>query len=73
MVTTTNGTANAIVWWIAAEGDGKIHGFDGDTGAVVFGGGADALSGVARFSTPIAVNGRLFAATSSSVAAFTMN
>jgi hypothetical protein len=39
----------------------------------VFGGGADALSGVARFSTPIAVNGRLFAATSSSVAAFTMN
>jgi hypothetical protein len=73
MVTTTDGTADAVVWWIAAGGDDKIHGFDGDTGAIVFDGGSDVLSNVARFSTPIAAKGRLFAATASSVVAFTTN
>ena len=41
-VTTTDGTNNAIVWVVGAQGDGKLHGYDGDTGAVVYpGGGRD--------------------------------
>jgi len=70
---TSSGTGDTIVWWVAAEGDGLLRGFDGDTGALIYGGGTDALSGLARNSTPIAVKGRIFLATSSSVVAFTMN
>ena len=29
-------TNNAIVWVVGAEGDNKLHGYDGDTGDVVF-------------------------------------
>jgi len=70
---TQSGAGDTIVWWVGAEGDSLLHGFDGDTGAVVFGGGSDALPSVARFSTPIAAKGRIFVATTSSVVAFTMN
>ena len=35
-VTTTDGTNNAIVWVVGAEGDNKLHGYNGDTGAVIF-------------------------------------
>ncbi len=73
MVTTTDGHANAIVWSVGAEGDERLHGFDGDTGQVVFGGGSanDALGNVARFQTPILGAGRLFVATRAGVKAFT--
>jgi hypothetical protein len=42
-VTSTDGTNNAIVWGIGSEGDQRLHGFDGDTGAVVFSGGGPNL------------------------------
>jgi hypothetical protein len=72
MVTTTDGKADAIVWSVGAEGDGRLHGFDGDTGEVVFDGGApqDGLGEVARFQTPILAAGRIFVATSTGVKAF---
>ena len=38
-VTSTDGTNNVIVWGIGSEGDQRLHGFNGDTGAVVFNGG----------------------------------
>ena len=52
-VTSTDGTSNAIVWVIGAEGDQKLHGYNGDTGAVVYaGGGANELmAGTQRFNT----------------------
>ena len=31
-VTTTDGTNNAIVWVVGAEGDQRLHGYNGDTG-----------------------------------------
>ena len=34
-VTTTDGTNNAIVWVVGAEGDHRLHGYNGDTGEVV--------------------------------------
>jgi hypothetical protein len=36
-VTMTDGTNNAIVWVVGAEGDNRLHGYNGDTGAVIFG------------------------------------
>ena len=38
-VTTTDGTNNAIVWVVGAQGDNRLHGYNGDTGAVVYTGG----------------------------------
>ena len=73
-VTSTDGTNNAIVWGIGSEGDQRLHGFDGDTGAVVFsGGGANELmAGTRRFNTGIAARGRIYVANDSKVYAFTV-
>jgi hypothetical protein len=62
MVTTTDGSSQAIVWSLGAEGDQRLHGFDGDTGQVVYAGGGagDALGSVRRFHTPILAKGRIF-------------
>ena len=61
MVTTTDGTSNPIVWTNGAEGSGRLHGWDAETGAVIYAGGGanDVMSGLHRFNTPIAVKGRI--------------
>ncbi len=73
MVTTTDGHAEAIVWSVGAEGDNRLHGFDGDTGEIVYaGGGSDDVIGlVRRFHTPILAGGRIFVAADGIVKAFT--
>ena len=38
-VTSTDGTSNVIVWAVGSGGDQRLHGYDGDTGNVIFGGG----------------------------------
>jgi hypothetical protein len=35
-VTTTGGTNNAIVWVGGVEDDGRLHGYNGDNGAIIF-------------------------------------
>ncbi len=73
MVTTTDGHDEAIVWNVGAEGDGRLHGFDGDTGEVVYAGGgpSDELGVVRRYQTPILAGGRIFVAVDGGVKAFT--
>lgn len=73
-VTSTDGTNNVIVWGIGSEGDQRLHGFDGDTGAPVFtGGGANELmAGTRRFNTGIAVAGRIYLASDNRVYAFSV-
>src|SRR5579883_556308 len=73
-VTSTDGTNNVIVWGIGCEGDQKLHGFDGDTGNVVFSGGtlADAMSGTRHMNTAIVAQGRIFVAADNEVYAFTL-
>jgi hypothetical protein len=73
-VTSTDGTNHAIVWGIGSEGDQRLHGFNGDTGAVVFtGGGANELmAGTRRFNTGIAARGRIYVANDNRVYAFTV-
>ncbi len=72
MVTTTDGHAEAIVWSVGAEGDDRLHGFDGDSGRVLYGGGDGdrALGGVRRFQTPILGGGRIYVAVEGGVKAF---
>jgi hypothetical protein len=57
-VTTTDGTNNAIVWFIDGT---KLMGVDGDTGATIYS-GTDSCSGVHKWTAPIAVNGRIVVA-----------
>jgi len=73
-VTSTDGTNNMIVWGIGSESDQRLHGFDGDTGAIVFaGGGANELmAGTRRFSTGIAARGRIYVANDNKVYAFAL-
>jgi len=79
MVTQTQRDGgDTIVWGLGTEsaaegaGDSRLHGFDGDTGAVVYAGGGTAASmgPLRRFITPIAVNGRIFVAGDNQVYAF---
>jgi hypothetical protein len=71
IVTTTDGQSDAIVWGLGAEGDGLLHGFDGDTGAQIFSGAGATIAGLHRFNSPIAAKGRIFVAADSGVVAFT--
>jgi hypothetical protein len=73
-VTSTDGASNAIVWGIGSEGDQRLRGFDGDTGAVVFSGGSsnELMAGTRRFNTGIAARGRIYVANDSRVYAFTV-
>ena len=70
IVTSTDGHSNVVVWVVAAEGSGLLKGFDGDTGATVFAGGATPIPGVRRFNVPIAAKGRFFVAADNTVVAF---
>lgn len=73
-VTTTDGTSNAIVWVVGAGsgGDQRLHGYNGDTGAVVYaGGGANELmTGTRKWNSGIAARGSIYVANDNRVYAF---
>jgi outer membrane protein assembly factor BamB len=69
IITTTNGSANPLVWVVGAEGDNELHGFDALTGKAVFSGGA--MSGLRHFQTLIAANNHLYVAGGGTLYAFT--
>ena len=72
-VTSTDGRTNTIVWVVGTQGDQRLHGYDGDTGAVVYaGGGANELmAGTHSYpTTGIAARGRIYVATDNKVYAF---
>ena len=73
-VTSTDGTNNMIVWIVGADvgGDQRLHGFDGESGAVVFAGGGpnELMEGTHRFNAGIAAGGRIYIANDNKVYAF---
>jgi hypothetical protein len=71
MVTTSDGTNESIVWYVAGT---KLIGHNGETGAEVFNGGAagDAVTTFAQWQTPIAVKGRIYFASNNQLYAFTL-
>jgi hypothetical protein len=73
-VTTTDGTNNTIVWVVGTSitGDQRLHGYDGDSGAIVYaGGGANELmTGTRQWNTGIAARNRIYFAANDKVYAF---
>jgi hypothetical protein len=79
-VTSTDGNNNMIVWVVGTEdhgtqGDQRLHGYDGDTGAVVYDGGGpnELMAGTHFYSTTgIAARGRIYVAGDNKVYAFVL-
>jgi hypothetical protein len=59
MATTTDGKSNALVWIMNGT---QLNAFDGESGAAVFAGGTGTCTGVLKWTTPIAVKGRIVVA-----------
>jgi hypothetical protein len=68
IVTTTDGSANPIVWVTGAEGDDLLHGFDALTGTPVFSGGG--MTNLRHFQTILAAGGRFYIASDNRIYAF---
>ncbi len=75
-VTTTDGVNNAIVWVVGSEtgGDQRLHGYNGDTGAVIYsGGGANELmANTRKWNTGITARRRIYFPALNKVYAFTV-
>jgi outer membrane protein assembly factor BamB len=72
-VTSTGGTNNMIVWVVGTDGDQRLHGYDGDTGTVVYAGGGvnELIPGTHSYSTTgIVARGRIYVAGDNKVYAF---
>jgi hypothetical protein len=77
-VTSTDGNNNMIVWVVGTEdhntpGDQRLHGYDGNTGAIVYGGGGpnELMASTHYYSTTgIAARGRIYVAGDNKVYAF---
>jgi outer membrane protein assembly factor BamB len=72
-VTSTDGNDNIVVWVVGASGDQRLHGYDGNTGEVIYdGGGAnEMMAGTHNYSTTgIAARGRIYVAGDNKVYAF---
>jgi outer membrane protein assembly factor BamB len=78
-VTSTDGTNNMIVWAVGtgdkygSGGDQRLHGYDGNTGAVVYAGGGtnDLMASTRSYSTTgIVARGRIYVASDNKVYAF---
>jgi hypothetical protein len=68
-LTTTDGTNNAIVWVVGAQGDGKLYGYNGDTGAVIYA-GTDVMTGTRKWNSGIVARGSIYVANDNKVYAF---
>jgi len=73
IVTTTDGSTDAVVWSVGFETSQRLHGFDGETGALIYAGGgaADLLThGGHRYQSPIVAHGRIIVAADNALFAF---
>jgi len=79
-VTSTSGSINTIVWVVGTEdhqtgGDQRLHGYDGETGAVIYSGGGpnELMAGTHYYSTTgIVARGRIYVAGDNKVYAFAL-
>jgi hypothetical protein len=68
MITTTDGTANPIVWNVS----NKLYGWNGDTGAVIVDGTNTGMSTASqKWNTPIAAKGRIVVGVNGQLYVFT--
>src|SRR5437762_3157456 len=71
-VTTTDGTNHAIDWLANDVGDGKLYGYNGDTGATIFAGGGanEQMTGTRQWNTGMVARGRIYFGADNKVYAF---
>src|SRR5438132_5444999 len=71
-VTTTDGTNNVIVWVAGVAGDQRVHGYDGDTGTVIYAGAGpkELMSGTRQWNTGMVARGRIYFGADNKVYAF---
>ena len=72
-VTTTDGINNAIVWVVGSgNGDQRLHAYNGDTGAVVYGGGGtnELMANTRKWIPGIVARGRTYVGGDNKVYAF---
>lgn len=72
IVTTTNGSADPIVWVVGAEGDDRLHGFRGDTGEEIYtgSGASNRMMGLRHLATILVAAGRMYIAGDGRIFAF---
>jgi hypothetical protein len=68
-VTTTDVSNNAIVWVVGAEGDGLLHGYNGDTGAVIYT-GTDQMTDTRKWNSGMVARGSIYVANDNKVYKF---
>jgi hypothetical protein len=73
-VTTTDGTNNFMLWVAGVAGDQRLHGYDADTGAVIYAGGGnnELMTGTRQWNTGIAARGRIYFGADNKIYAFTL-
>ena len=61
-----------IVWVVGVGSDQRLHGYDGDTGAVIYDGGGDneLMSGTRQWNTGMVARGRIYFGADNKVYAF---
>src|SRR5947208_11314430 len=71
-VTTADGTNNVIVWVAGVQGDQRLHGYDGDTGAEIYAGGGtnELMTGTRQWNTGIAARGYMYFGADNRIYAF---
>jgi hypothetical protein len=73
-VTATSRTDNTIVWVVGttAQGDQRLHGYDGDTGAEIYDGGGpnELMAGTRQWNTGIVARGRIYFGADNKIYAF---
>ena len=70
-VTTTDEMNNAIVWVVGAEGDGRLHGYNGDTGTPIYTG--DQMTGTRKWNSGLVARGSIYVANDNKVYKFSVS
>jgi len=70
MVTTTDGSANAIVWIAGAEGDNRLHAYRGDNGEPLLTNGPPQMHGLRHFAAIVPTQYHLFVPADDRIYAF---
>src|SRR4029077_12693491 len=71
-VTSTDSTNNVIVWVAGGGGDGRLYGYNGDTGAVIYAGGGtnELMTGTRKWNTGVVARGRIYYPADNKIYAF---
>ena len=72
---TTTGRANDVIVWVAGvAGDQRLHGYDGETGTVIYAGGGvnELMSGTRQWNSGMVARGRIYFGADNKVYAFTV-